>query len=70
MKILKTVLLLSGVALIAAGLYNTLVPQEVLEVGAIDVSVTEGFTSQSIAMVILGLLCIVTGIYLKSRKVP
>jgi hypothetical protein len=68
MRILKIVLAISGLALFIAGLYNALVPQEVLELDAVEVSIAEGFTGQTIAMMVLGLLALLVGLYISPRR--
>lgn len=68
MKILKSVLLAVGVVLIGFGLYNAFVPQEVLDVGPLEVSAKEGMSNQSLAMIGLGVLALIAGAFLKRRK--
>ena len=67
MKVLKLILILAGIALIAFGLYNAFVPQKVVEVGPLAVSAKEGLTNQTVAMIILGVLALLAGIYIKKR---
>ncbi|HAT66006.1 MAG TPA: hypothetical protein DCS66_15650 [Flavobacteriaceae bacterium] len=68
MKILKTALLVVGIVLIAFGLYNAFVPQEVLDVGPLEVSAKEGLSNQSLAMIGLGVVALIAGAFLKNRK--
>lgn len=68
MKILKFVLVVVGVILIAVGLYNAFVPQEVLDIGPIEVSAKEGISNQTLAMIGLGVLALVAGAFIKDRK--
>jgi uncharacterized membrane-anchored protein YitT (DUF2179 family) len=67
MKILKLVLVIVGVILIAVGLYNALVPQEVLDVGPLEVSAKEGLSNQTLGMIGLGVLALVAGAFLKNK---
>lgn len=68
MKILKLVLVIVGVLLIVVGLYNALVPQEVLDIGPLEVSAKEGISSQTLGMIGLGVLALVAGAFLKNRN--
>lgn len=68
MKILKIVLLIVGVVLIIFGLYNAIVPQEVLDVGPLEVNAKEGFTNQTLGMIGIGVLALVAGVLLKNRR--
>lgn len=68
MKILKLVLILAGVVLIVLGLYNAFVPQEVLDIGPLEVSAKEGLSNQTLGMIGLGVLSLVAGAYLKNRR--
>lgn len=67
MKILKTVLVAVGIVLIGFGLYNAFVPQEVFEIGPIEVSAKEGWSNQSLAMIGLGVLALVAGAFMQKR---
>lgn len=68
MKVLKIVLLVVGVVLIGFGLYNAFVPQEVLDIGPLEVSAKEGLSNQTLGMIGLGVLALVAGAFLKERK--
>jgi len=68
MKVLKTVLLIVGVLLIAVGLYNAFVPQEVLDIGPLEVNAKEGLSNQTLGMIGLGLLALIAGALLKNRR--
>ena len=67
MKIFKLVLLIIGVLLIAFGLYNAFVPQEVVAIGPLEVSAKEGLNSQTLAMIGLGVLALVAGAFMRKR---
>lgn len=68
MKILKLILVIVGIALIGFGLYTILVPQEVLDMGALEVKKKEGFNNQTIGMIGLGVVALVAGTFLSRRK--
>jgi len=68
MKILKVALITAGLVLIIVGLYDAFMPKEVLDIGPIEVSSTEGMNDQSIAKIGLGALALVAGLFIKSRK--
>jgi hypothetical protein len=68
MRILKIVLLIVGIILIATGLYNAFVPQQVLSVGSLEVSVKEGLDNQTLGMIGLGVLAILAAILTKNRR--
>lgn len=68
MKILKLVLIIVGVVLIAFGLYQAFVPQEVLNIGPLEVSAKEGISNQILGMIGLGVVALVAGAFLKNRK--
>ncbi|MCH2490650.1 MAG: hypothetical protein MK211_10925 [Flavobacteriales bacterium] len=68
MKVLKFVLLLVGVILIAVGLYNAFVPQQVLDIGPVEVSAKEGLSNQTLGMIGLGVLALIAGVFIKNRK--
>jgi hypothetical protein len=67
MKILKIVLVVVGVVLIGFGLYNAFVPQEVLDIGLIEVSAKKGLSNQNLAMIGLGVLALVAGAFMQKR---
>ena len=68
MKILKTVLLIVGVVLIIFGLYNAFVPQQVLDIGPLEVNAKEGLTNQTLGMIGIGVLALIAGALLKNRR--
>ncbi len=68
MKILKVVLLIVGVVLIAFGLYNAFVPQQVLDIGPLEVNAKEGLTNQTLGMIGIGVLALIAGALLKNRR--
>lgn len=68
MKVLKIVLLIVGVVLIIIGLYNAFVPQEVLEIGSLEVNETEGLTNQALGMIGIGVLALTAGALIKNRR--
>ncbi len=68
MKILKIVLLIVGVILIVFGLYNAFVPQQVLDIGPLEVNAKEGLTNQTLGMIGIGVLALIAGAMLKNRR--
>lgn len=68
MKVLKIVLLIVGVVLIVFGLYNAFVPQEVLDIGPLEVNAKEGLTNQTLGMIGIGVLALIAGALLKNRR--
>ncbi|HBC05312.1 MAG TPA: hypothetical protein DC015_14230 [Aequorivita sp.] len=68
MKILKVVLLIVGVVLIIFGLYNAFVPQQVLDIGPLEVNAKEGLTNQTLGMIGIGVLALIAGALLKNRR--
>lgn len=68
MKILSLVLIVVGIVLIAFGLYNAFVPQEVLDIGPLQVNAKEGLSNQSLAMIGLGVLGLVAGAFLSKKR--
>jgi len=68
MKILKIILMLVGIVLIIAGLYQAFVPQEVLDIGPLQVNAKEGLSNQTLAMIGLGVLALIAGAFLKNRR--
>jgi len=67
MKILKSVLIVVGVVLIGFGLYNAFVPQEVLDIGPLEVSTKEGMSNQTIGMIGIGILALIAGAFMRKR---
>ncbi|RMA57059.1 hypothetical protein [Ulvibacter antarcticus] len=67
MKILRTVLLIVGVVLIIFGLYNAFVPQEVLDIGPLEVSAKEGLSNQTLGMIGIGVLALIAGVFIKNK---
>jgi hypothetical protein len=68
MKILKTVLLIVGVVLIVFGLYNAFVPQEVVDIGPLEVNAKEGLSNQTLGMIGIGVLALIAGALIKNRS--
>ena len=68
MKILKIVLLIVGVILTVFGLYNAFVPQQVLDIGPLEVNAKEGLTNQTLGMIGIGVLALIAGLLLKNRR--
>lgn len=68
MKILKLVLVIVGLVLIAIGLYNAFVPQQVVDVGPLEVSAKEGLNGQTLAMIALGVLALIAGAFMPKRR--
>jgi hypothetical protein len=68
MKILRFVLIVVGIVLIGFGLYNAFVPQEVLNLGPLEVNAKEGMSNQTLALIGLGVLSLIAGAFLKNRK--
>ena len=68
MKILTTILVLVGLALIGFGLYNAFVPREVLDIGPIEVSAKEGMSTSTIAMIALGVIALLAGVFMRKRS--
>lgn len=68
MKVLKVVLLIVGVVLIVFGLYSAFVPQQVLDIGPLEVNAKEGLTNQTLGMIGIGVLALIAGALLKNRR--
>lgn len=68
MKILKLILIIVGLALIGFGLYSAFVPQELLDIGPLEVNATEGLNNQTLGMIGLGVVSLIAGAFLKNRK--
>ena len=68
MKILRTVLIIVGIVLIGFGLYNAFVPQEVLDIGPLEVDAKEGMSNQTLAMIGLGVVALIAGAFIKNRN--
>ena len=68
MKILKLVLVVVGVTLIAFGLYDAFVPQEVLSISSLEISSKEGLDNQTLGMIGLGVLALLAAIFAKNRR--
>jgi len=67
MKILRSVLVVAGIALIVFALYNVFFLQEVLDKGSLEISTEEGGSNQTVAMIGLGVIAIITGAFMKRR---
>ncbi|RFN58632.1 hypothetical protein [Marixanthomonas ophiurae] len=68
MKVLKLILIVVGILLIVFGLYNAFVPQEVVDIGPLEVSAKEGLNNQTLAMIALGVLALLAGVFVKNRR--
>ncbi|MFC7358516.1 hypothetical protein ACFQO1_12515 [Jejudonia soesokkakensis] len=68
MKILKLVLVIVGIVLIVLGLYQAFVPQQVVDIGPLEVSAKEGISNQTLGMIGLGVVALIAGAFLKNRK--
>ncbi len=68
MRILKLVLIVVGLILISAGLYNAFVPQEILSIGPLEVTSKEGLDNQTLGMIGLGVLAILGAVFAKNRR--
>ncbi|MGY8885633.1 MAG: hypothetical protein ACKVGT_02345 [Flavobacteriales bacterium] len=68
MKILKFVLVILGVGLVLVGLYNAFMPQEVLSIGSLELSLEQGLTNQSTGMIGLGALALGAAFFAKNRR--
>lgn len=68
MKVLKIVLLIVGIVLIVFGLYSAFVPQQVLDIGPLEVNAKEGLTNQTLGMIGIGVLALIAGALLKNRR--
>jgi len=60
--------MLAGIALIILGVYNAFVPQEVLDIGPLEVNAKDGMTNQTIGMIGLGVVALIAGAFIKKRK--
>ncbi|MBT8256117.1 MAG: hypothetical protein KJO23_06210 [Bacteroidia bacterium] len=67
MKILTYLLVIVGIALIGFGLYNAFVPQEVVDIGPLEVDAKEGLSNQTLAMLGLGVVALIAGAMLRKR---
>jgi hypothetical protein len=68
MRILKIILMIVGVLLIGLGLYNAFVPQEVLDIGPLEVSSKDGLNSQTLGMIGIGVLALLAALFAKNRR--
>lgn len=68
MKILRIVLLLAGVALIGYGIYNIFMPQEVVEIGSIEIVEIEDSSNQTFGMIGIGILALIAGFLIQNRR--
>ena len=67
MKILKLVLVIVGVVLIGFGLYSAFVPQQIVDIGPLEVNAKEGMTNQTLGMIGFGVVALIAGAFLKNR---
>lgn len=61
-------MLIIGVILIVFGLYTAFVPQEVLDIGPLEVNAKEGLSNQTLGMIGIGVLALIAGALLKNRS--
>ena len=67
MKNIALILVIVGIVLIGFGIYNAFVPQEVVDMGPLEVSAKEGMSTNTIIMIALGVVAILAGGYLKKK---
>lgn len=67
MKILKTILILAGVALIVIALLNAFLPEPIFKLGPIEVNKKEGLTGQNVWMLGIGVIALLAGSLIKNR---
>ncbi|WGK63650.1 hypothetical protein [Croceiramulus getboli] len=58
---MRIVLIIVGIVLIAIGLYQALVPQEVLAIGEFEINAKEGWTTEALVILGLGVLVLLAG---------
>ena len=68
MKILSLFLVVVGIALIGFGLYNVVFPQEILDVGLLQVKESTELNTQYLAMIGLGVLALIAGVFLTKKR--
>lgn len=68
MKILKLVLMVVGVVLVLVGLYNALVPQQVMSIGPLEVNAKEGLSNQTLGMIGIGVFALIAGVMIKNNR--
>ena len=54
--------------MIIFGLYNAFVPQQVLDIGPLEVNAKEGMTNQTLGMIGIGVLALIAGALIKNRR--
>jgi len=67
MKVLKTILILAGVALIVIALLNAFLPEPIFKLGPIEVNKKEGLTGQNVWMLGIGVIALLAGSLIKNR---
>ncbi len=68
MKILKLILIITGIALVAFGLWNVFAPTETIDAGLIASNDTVDPNNQTFGMIGLGVIALVAGAFLKNRR--
>lgn len=62
-KTMRGITALVGIVLVGLGLYQALVPQQVLEVGPLEVNAKEGFSTESVIIIVLGIVALIASFY-------
>ena len=65
---LKNILIVVGIVLVAFGLYNAFVPQQVLNFGPLEVSAKEGLSNESLLLIVLGVVAVIAGVFLGKKS--
>ena len=68
MKILRFVLVASGLVLICFGIYSFFYPTALSQIDQIQGVRSEGLTDQTAGMLGIGLMAILAGIFMKNRR--
>ena len=67
MKNIALLLVILGIILVGYGLYNAIVPQEVLNLGPLEVTAKEGMSTNMLLVIALGIVALFAGAYLKKK---
>lgn len=62
-RTMRIITLITGLVLIALGLYQAFVPQEVVGIGEMSITAKEGFTGESIAFILAGVVAFIFSFY-------